>query len=114
MRARLAAAGTWRTCWSGSLLWSPSIATQWMRTKMLASLTLEPPDPLLARLKAGAANEGVTLKQLLPSYVEQGLGAAATRAELKRSAATLPRLEGSLAIEGQQLSNAGLFDLLDP
>ena len=28
MRARLAAAGTWRTCWSGSLLWSPRIPTQ--------------------------------------------------------------------------------------
>ena len=85
-----------------------------MRTKMLISLTLELPDPLFARLKARAANEGVTLKQLLCSYVEQGLGAAATRAELKRSAATLPRLDGSLAIKGQQLSNAGLFDLLDP
>ena len=86
-----------------------------MRTKMLTSLTLELPDPLFARLKARAANsEGVTLKQLLCSYVEQGLGAAATRAELKRSAATLPRLDGSLAIKGQQLSNAGLFDLLDP
>ena len=41
MRARLAAAGIWRTCWSGSLWWSPSIATQWMRTKMRTSLTLE-------------------------------------------------------------------------
>ena len=68
--------------------------------------TLELPDPLFARLKARAANEGVTLKQLLRSYVEQDLGAAATR--------TVPRLEGLLAIEGQQLSNAGLFDLLDP
>jgi predicted DNA-binding ribbon-helix-helix protein len=73
-----------------------------MRTKMRT--TLELPDPLFARLKARAANEDVTLKQLLRSYVEQGLGAAAT----------LPRLEGSLAIEGQQLSNAGLFDPLDP
>ena len=45
-----------------------------MRTKMLTSLILELPDPLFARLKARAANEGVTLKQLLCSYVEQGLG----------------------------------------
>jgi hypothetical protein len=51
---------------------------------------------------------------LLRSYVEQGLGAASTRTGQKRSAATLPRLDGSLAIKGQQLSNAGLFDLLDP
>lgn len=41
MRARQAPAGIWRTCWSGSLLWSPSIATQWMRTKMRTSLALE-------------------------------------------------------------------------
>lgn len=32
----------------------------------------------------------------------------------KRSALTLPRLEGPLAIEGEHLSNATLFDLLDP
>jgi hypothetical protein len=41
MRARQAPAGIWRTCWSGSLWWSPSIATQWMRTKMRTSLALE-------------------------------------------------------------------------
>ena len=35
--------------------------------------TLELPDPLFARLKARAASERLTLKQLLRSYVEQGL-----------------------------------------
>lgn len=34
-----------------------------------------PDGPLFARLKAGAASERVTLKQLLRSYVEQGLSA---------------------------------------
>jgi hypothetical protein len=76
--------------------------------------TLELPDPLFARLKARAARERVTLKQLLRSYVEQGLSAAPERAGLKRSAATLPRLDGSLAIEDHQLSNAALFELLEP
>jgi hypothetical protein len=76
--------------------------------------TLELPDPLFARLKARAASEGVTLKRLLRSYVEQGLCAAPTSAGLERSAATLPRLEGPLAIGEHQLSNAGLFELLDP
>jgi hypothetical protein len=33
------------------------------------------PDPLFARLKAQAASERVTLKQLLRSSVEQGLSA---------------------------------------
>lgn len=76
--------------------------------------TLELPDPLFARLKARAASERVTLKQLLRSYVEQGLSAPPARAGQKRSAATLPRLEGALALEGHQLCNAGLAELLDP
>ncbi|MCX5955029.1 MAG: hypothetical protein NTW51_01160 [Cyanobacteria bacterium] len=36
------------------------------------------------------------------------------RARLTRSAATLPRLDGPVAIEDPQLSNAALFELLDP
>ena len=56
----------------------------------------------------------MTLKQLLRSYVEQGLSAAPERARLTRSAATLPRLDGPVAIEDPQLSNAALFELLDP
>ena len=49
--------------------------------------TLELPYPLIARLKARAISERLTLKQLLRSYVEQGLN-------------TLPRVEGPLAISG--------------
>ncbi len=33
---------------------------------------------------------------------------------LTRSAATLPRLDGPVAMEDHQLSNAVLFELLDP
>jgi len=76
--------------------------------------TLELPDPLFARLKAQAASERVTLKQLLCGYVEQGLSASPERAGLTRTATTLPRLDGSLAMEDHQLSNAALFELLDP
>jgi len=75
--------------------------------------TLELPDPLFARLKARAASERLTLKQLLRSYVEQGLNATPTAAESKRSARSLPRVEGPLALSGQPLSNATLFELLD-
>ena len=75
--------------------------------------TLELPDPLFARLKARAASERLTLKQLLHTYVEQGLNATATHSGIERSAQTLPRVEGPLAISGQQLSNAALFDHLD-
>ena len=76
--------------------------------------TLELPDPLFARLKALAASERLTLRQLLRRQVEQGLSTAPERAELTRSAATLPRLEGPVAIENHQLSNATLFELLEP
>ena len=75
--------------------------------------TLELPDPLFARLKARAASERLTLKQLLRSYVEQGLNATPAGSASKRSAHTLPRVEGPLAIEGENLSNAALFGLLD-
>lgn len=75
--------------------------------------TLELPDPLFARLKARAASEQVTLKQLLRSYVEQGLSAASADAQPARSASSLPRLEGPLAVASGQLSNAGLFELID-
>jgi hypothetical protein len=70
--------------------------------------TLDLPDSLLAQLKAQVACDRVTLKQLLSSYGEQGLSAAPCRAELKRSAATLPRLEGSLAIEDYQVQQRRL------
>ncbi|NDG74521.1 MAG: hypothetical protein EBX49_04105 [Synechococcaceae bacterium WB8_1B_136] len=79
--------------------------------------TLELPDPLFARLKARAANERVTLKQLLRVYVEQGLaGSTGCSSEpTRRSASALPRLEPApLGIPGHQLSNAGLFELLEP
>jgi hypothetical protein len=75
--------------------------------------TLELPDPLFARLKARAASDRVTLKQLLRSYVEQGLASTPPGVSKQRSAASLPRLEGALAIGGEHLSNAALFELLD-
>ncbi|MBM5809999.1 MAG: hypothetical protein FJ050_12115 [Cyanobacteria bacterium M_surface_7_m2_040] len=75
--------------------------------------TLELPDPLFARLKARAASERLTLKQLLRSYVEQGLDSPPQAAAPARSAAALPRLQGPLPIGEAQLSNAGLFELIE-
>ena len=83
-------------------------ATYVMRT------TLELPDPLFARLKIKAASERVTLKELLRQYVEQGLDKAAEPTHQQRSAELLPRLEGALAITPSELSNATLFELLEP
>jgi len=50
---------------------------------------------------------------LLRSYVEQGLNATPAGSGSQRSAGTLPRVEGPLAISGEHLSNAALFELLD-
>ncbi|AFY28302.1 hypothetical protein [Cyanobium gracile] len=76
--------------------------------------TLELPDPLFARLKAHAASRRLTLKQLLRAYVEQGLDGEPPAQRPPRSGATLPRLEGSLPIPDEQLSNSGLFSLMEP
>nr|WP_254896415.1 hypothetical protein [Synechococcus sp. HK05] len=75
--------------------------------------TLELPDPLFARLKARAATERLTLKQLLRHFVEQGLNDRAAKPSERRSRATLPQIQGPLPIAADKLSNAGLFELLD-
>jgi predicted DNA-binding ribbon-helix-helix protein len=90
-----------------------------MRTKVRTSAasamrtTLELPDPLFARLKARAAHEQVTLKQLLRSYVEQGLNTTPPAAAAQRTADSLPQLHSSLSIPSHNLSNATLFEMLD-
>jgi len=76
--------------------------------------TLELPDPLFARLKARAASEQITLKQLLQSYVEQGLMAPKQAKPTMRSASQLPMVEGRIAFDSSTTSNADLFDLLEP
>jgi hypothetical protein len=75
--------------------------------------TLELPDPLFARLRARAVHEKVTLKQLLQTFVEQGLNESSPTPAAQRSAAGLPRVEGRLAVEGEHLTNAGLAALLE-
>ena len=76
--------------------------------------TLELPDPLFARLKARAAREQISLKQLLQSYVEQGLMAPKQATPTMRTASQLPMVEGHLAFDSITTSNADLFDLLEP
>jgi hypothetical protein len=75
--------------------------------------TLELPDPLFARLRARAATERITLKQLLRHFVEEGLNNHAEPNDSRRSRASLPQLNVRLPIEDKPLSNAGLFELLD-
>jgi len=65
-------------------------------------------------LKIEAASEQVTLKELLCQYVEQGLNKTAEPTHQPLSAKLLPRLEGALAMTPPELSNATLFELLEP
>ena len=87
-----------------------------MRRNVLGMRTsLELPDALFSRLKARAAMEGIPMKQLLQRYLEEGLIASATPSGSSRSAESLPTLAPkALPITNDQLSNAGLFGLLEP
>ena len=102
--ALLATSGPWQRVRTKVRIYAPPA----VRT------TLELPDPLFARLKARAALEGTTLKQLLRSFVEQGLEVAGPGGEARsRRAADLHRIDADLPLGPDQLSNAGLFALLE-
>lgn len=76
--------------------------------------TLELPDPLFVRLKARAALERITLKQLLTVFVERGLAQreSAPSAAGRRSTG-LPRISEPITIDPDHLSNARLFELIE-
>lgn len=77
--------------------------------------TLDLPDPLFRSLKARAAMDGTSLKDLLVRLVQRGLAEnqAHTTEPLKRS--PLPVLiSGPLSLTAEQMtSNAALYELLD-
>lgn len=76
--------------------------------------TLDLPDPLLRQLKAKAALEGITLKELVRSLVERGLRAPAQRGLAASSrAAGVPSIKIGRALNLPHPSNAALFELLD-
>lgn len=76
--------------------------------------SLDIPDPLFRHLKARAALEGSTLRDLVLSLVERGLNAPAT-AVPAMAPITLPsvRLGAPMALAADTLSNASLSALLD-
>ena len=75
--------------------------------------TVDLPDGLLRELKARAALEGITLKQLVLSLVERGLQAPAGQAVERKEMSALPTLHLKQALAIGSFSNAGLFELLD-
>ncbi len=75
--------------------------------------SLDFPDPLFRHLKARAALEGTSMRDLVLSLIEQGLNAPPRAAD--PGPAELPSLSlGSpMALAAGELSNARLSELLD-
>ena len=75
--------------------------------------TLDLPDMLLRQLKAQAALEGTTLKQLVLTLVERGLRVPNEGEPAQRRRSALPTLVLKQPLAVRNFSNAGLFKLLD-
>ncbi len=84
--------------------------------------TLDFPDPLFRHLKARAALEGTTLRELILRLLERGMAASSVPANDGTASAdaalAVPqppsiRLGAPLALPAAAFSNAGLIDYLD-
>lgn len=77
--------------------------------------TLELPDPLFKHLKARAALEGSTLRDLVVQLVERGLQAPTTDLGVAAAPAALPsiKLSSPMLLAPHEFSNAALSALLD-
>jgi len=75
--------------------------------------TLDLPDPLLRQLKAKAALEGTTLKDLMRRLVERGLQLPDEPAPLQPKRTRLPTIRLGRPLRLRRPSNAVLFELLD-
>lgn len=78
--------------------------------------SIDMPDALFRHLKARAALEGTSLRELLIRLIERGLSAPeADSTGAERTAPPLPSIRAGapLALRADRLSNAGLCELLD-
>ena len=75
--------------------------------------TLDLPDALLRQLKAKAALEGKTLKELMRLLVERGLRAGAEPPPAETGTSKLPTVRLGKPLNLPRPSNAALFELLD-
>jgi hypothetical protein len=74
--------------------------------------TLELPDPMFKHLKALAALEGRTLRDLVVTLLERGLQAPAT-SEPQSSSLPSVSLGAPVALKASDFSNAALASFLD-
>lgn len=72
--------------------------------------TLDLPDDLFRLAKARAALQGISLKQLITSYVESGLAGAVERRDRQRERSLLPVVETPPT---PAFSNTELYELLE-
>ncbi len=75
--------------------------------------TVDLPDALLRELKAKAAIEGTTLKQLVLVLVERGLHGSVRPDSGRRKRSQLPTLDLKQPLAIRSFSNARLFELID-
>jgi hypothetical protein len=73
--------------------------------------TLDLPDPLFRDLKIKAAEEGVTLKELLTGFVEKGLYGA-SEPEKKPVRSPLPKFREPTGVTNPALTNTQIEALL--
>lgn len=74
--------------------------------------TIELPDPMFRQVKARAAMDGLTLKELIARYVEQGLRQGQPLAPVRRRS-ELPVARAATGRRLPELSNAELHRLLE-
>lgn len=74
--------------------------------------TLELPDPLFKHLKARAAMEGSTLRDLVVQLVERGLQTPIASVSIPAALPSI-RLGAPMALQAHEFSNANLSSLLD-
>lgn len=77
--------------------------------------TIDLPEPLLKHLKARAALEGRTLRDLVVELVQKGLSARDTADPQQRFAARPPVVpsSGPWPVDLSRMSNADLYELMD-
>ena len=75
--------------------------------------SLDFPDPLFRHLKARAALEGTSLRDLVLALIERGLLAPPPSSEVAAPVLPSVRLGAPMALPAAEFSNARLSELLD-
>jgi hypothetical protein len=76
--------------------------------------TLDLPDPIFRELKTRAARQGVKMKELVTTFIEDGLrGSKSARAQVPPARSPLPAARPATGASIPALSNAQIAEILD-